>query len=188
MLAASAGFVDRKTYLAARAADREAAAALRWAIASHDVLEQPLAAAYAWVLLEGGRLREGGAIAERLIASPPADAKVRWLALCAHSSYHLQIGRLDAARRFAGEAYGVALDAKTRSGALILRGISNAWAGRTAEAVNDHAQATALARELHDPAFLGGCAGVRSPGVDGRTGGSTRPPRGSMKHARSERR
>ena len=67
-----ARWVDRKTWLAAHAAVREAAAALRWASATHDVLEQPIAAAYALVLLDNGRVREGGAITERLIASPPA--------------------------------------------------------------------------------------------------------------------
>ena len=84
---------------------REAAAALRWASASHDPLEQPLAAAYALVLLEGGRLREAGAITERLVASPPADAEVHWLALSAHSNYLAWCGRHDEARRFADEAY-----------------------------------------------------------------------------------
>ena len=150
-------FVDRKTYLAARAAEREAAAALRWATTKHDGLEQPLAAAYAFVLLAGGgRVREGGAITERLIASPPADAEVRWLAFCGHSNYLGNIGRLDAACRFADEAYRTAPDAKTRCGALILRGLSNLFAGHAAEALEDHAEATALARELHDPAFLAG--------------------------------
>src|SRR5262249_46754654 len=52
------GYADRKTYLAAHAAEREAGAALRWATANHDPLEQPIAAAYAVVLLESGRLRE----------------------------------------------------------------------------------------------------------------------------------
>jgi predicted ATPase/class 3 adenylate cyclase len=149
--------VDRKTYLAARSAEREAAAALRWATASHDPLEQPLAAAYAVVLLESGRVREGGAITERLIASPPADAEVHCLALCAHSSYLALVGRLDEARRFADEACGVAPDAKTRCCALIGRGLSNLLGGHTAEAVKDHTQASAVARELHDdPALLAG--------------------------------
>ena len=98
------GFVDRKTYLAARAAEREAGAALRWASANHDPLEEPIAAAYALVLLDSGRLREGGAITERLIASPPADAEVRWLALYRHSSYLSMVGRFDEARRFADQA------------------------------------------------------------------------------------
>jgi predicted ATPase len=61
-------FVDRRTYLAARAAEREAGAALRWASANHDPLEQPIAAAYAVVLLDLGQTREAGAITERLIA------------------------------------------------------------------------------------------------------------------------
>ena len=91
-----------ETYLAALSAEPEAAAALRWATACHDALEQPLAAAYAFVLLEGGRLREAGAITERLVASPPADAEVHWLALCAHSIYLAWCGRYDEARRFAG--------------------------------------------------------------------------------------
>lgn len=38
-------FVDRKTFLAARSAEREANAALGWASANHDMLEQPIAAA-----------------------------------------------------------------------------------------------------------------------------------------------
>jgi tetratricopeptide (TPR) repeat protein len=149
-------FVDRKIYLAAHAASREAGAALRWASANHDPLEQPIAAAYALVLLDGGRVREGGAITERLIASPPADAEVRWLAFCAHSLYLRSVGRPDEARRFADEAYRAAPDARTRCGALIGRGLSNFFGGRSAEAVKDHAEATALARELHDPAFLAG--------------------------------
>ena len=150
-----ARWVDRKTYLAALAAEREAGAALRWASASHDVLEQPIAAAYALVLLEGRRLREGGAITERLIALPAADAEARWLALLAHSRYLLLVGREDEALGFADQAYRAAPDAKTRSAALHNRGLSNLFAGHTAEAVNDHAAATALARELHDePALL----------------------------------
>ena len=149
-------YVDRETWLAGLSAEPEAAAALRWATACHDPLEQPLAAAYAFVLLEGGRLREAGAITERLVASPPADAEVHWLALSAHSNYLAWCGRYDEARRFAGETYAVAPDAKTRSDALILRGNINVWAGNTAEAVKDHVRATALARELHDPAFLAG--------------------------------
>ena len=152
-----ARWVDRKTWLAAHAAVREAAAALRWASANHDALEQPIAAAYALVLLDNGRVREGGAITERLITSPPADAEVHWLALCAHSIYLRMVGRFDEARRVADEAYRAAPDAKARSGALINRGLGNHFAGHTAEAVTDHAEATALARELHDDrAFLVG--------------------------------
>jgi class 3 adenylate cyclase/predicted ATPase len=150
------GFVDRKTYLAARSAEPEVAAALRWASANHDPLEQAIAVAYAKALLGRGRLREGGAITERLVASPPADAEVRWLALCGHSSYLAWSGQLDAARDFADEACRVAPDAKARSAALILRGISNVFAGHTDAAIRDHAEATALAQELDDPAFLAG--------------------------------
>ncbi|MGO9822158.1 MAG: ATP-binding protein [Solirubrobacteraceae bacterium] len=150
-------FVDRKTYLAARAAEREAGAALRWASDNHDGLEQPIAAAYAFVLLAGGgRVREGGAITERLLASPPADPEVRWLAFCAHTNYLENIGRFDEACRSADQAYRAAPDSKTRCGALILRGLSDLFAGHTAEAVKDHAEATALARELNDPALLAG--------------------------------
>jgi tetratricopeptide (TPR) repeat protein len=150
-------FVDRKTWLAAHAAAREAGAALRWASTNHDPLEEPLAAAYALVLIDCGRLREAGAITERLVASPAADPEVRWLALCAHSNYLAWRGRLDGARRFADEAYRTAPDAKTRSCALIGRGLINLWGGHDAEAVKDHAEATALARELHDDrAFLAG--------------------------------
>ena len=64
------------------------------------------------------------------------------------------VGRRDEALRFADDAYRVAPDAKMRCCALIERGLSNVFAGHTAEAVKDHAEATALARELHDPAFL----------------------------------
>jgi tetratricopeptide (TPR) repeat protein len=148
--------VDRNTYLAVRAAGGEAAAALRWASASHDPVEQPLAAAYAWVLLETGRLREGGAITERLLASPPADREVRSLALCAHSTYLLMVGQRDESVRFADEAYRLAPDAKARCVAMIRRGVSNVFARHAAEAVKDQAEATALARELHDPALLAG--------------------------------
>jgi hypothetical protein len=148
--------VDRKTYLAARAAEREAAAALRWATACHEPFEQPLALAYALVLLDSRRVREGGVITERLIGSPPADAETRWLAFCAHSNYLSWAGQPDDARRFADEAYRTAPDAKGRCEALTLRGISNVFAGHTAEAVKDHAEATALARELDDAAFLAG--------------------------------
>jgi predicted ATPase len=148
---------DRKSFLAARAAEREAGAALRWAGANHDPLEPALAAAYANLVLSFGRFREGAAITERLIASPPADAEVRWLALLAHSLYLGNVGRLDEACRFADEAYRAAPDAMTRSNALIVRGISNLFARHPAEAVRDHAEATALARELDDdPAFLAG--------------------------------
>jgi class 3 adenylate cyclase/predicted ATPase len=146
--------LDRKTYLAARSAEREAGAALRWATTAHDPLEQPLAAAYALLLLEGGRVRESGVITERLIASPPADPEVRWLALFAHSLYLSDAGRYDESRRFADEAYRVAPDARTQADALMLRGDSNLWKGNTAEAVTDYAQAVALAREADDPAFL----------------------------------
>ena len=152
---ASTTWVDRKTYLAALSAEREAAAALRWASANHDPLEQPLSAAYALLLVSIGRVREGGAITERLVVSPPADAEVRWLAFCAHSFYLGNIGGLDEARRFADEAYRAAPDAKARCGALLLRGVSNLFGGHPAEAVKDHAEATALARELQDdPALL----------------------------------
>jgi tetratricopeptide (TPR) repeat protein len=151
-----AGFVDRKSYVAAHAAIREADVALRWATASHDALEEPLAAAYALLLLEDGRVREGGAITERLIASPPADPEVRWLALLAHSSYLDHLGRSDEARRFADEAYGVAPDTKSRCWALVRRGVINVFAGEADEGVSLHAEATALARELNDPAFLAG--------------------------------
>ena len=124
--------------------------------ASRDPLEQPIAAAYALVLLDIGRVREGGAITERLIASPPADPEVRWFAL-AHSQYLMQLGRRDAARLFADEAYRTASDAQTRSCALIRRGLINLFAGHADEAVKDNAEATALARELHDDrAFLAG--------------------------------
>jgi predicted ATPase/class 3 adenylate cyclase len=150
-------FVDRYTYLAVRAAEREAGTALRWASARHDPLEQPLAAAYARLAMSIGRFREAGAITERLIASPPVDAEVRCLALLAHSLYLVHVGRFDDARRFAEQAYRAAPHAKTRSDALLLRGISNVFGGHAAEAVKDHAEATALARELHDdPALLAG--------------------------------
>lgn len=150
-------FVDRRTYLAAGAAEREAGAALRWASANHDPLEQPLASAYARLLVDRGRTREAGAITERLIASPPADAEVRSIALLAHSVYLINAGRFDEARGFADQAYRAATDAKTRSYALILRGLGNMFGGHTSEAVKDQAEATALARELHDdPAFLAG--------------------------------
>jgi predicted ATPase len=148
--------VDRGTYLAAHAAEREAAAALRWASANHDPLEQPLAAAYAFLVLSLGRFREGGAITERLIASPPSDPEVRFLALIAHSAYLGLTGRLDEELRFADEAYRAAPDAKTRSHGLLELGMSNLFGGHTAEAVKAHAEASALARELDDPAFLCG--------------------------------
>jgi predicted ATPase/class 3 adenylate cyclase len=149
--------VDRKTYLTARAAEREAGAALRWASANRDMLEQPIAAAYALVLIDGGRLREGGAITERLVASPPDDDEVRWLAFSTYSLYLGIIGQLDEARRFANQAYRAAPDAKTRSAALINRGLTNFFSGHTDEALKDHAEATALARELNDePALLSG--------------------------------
>jgi tetratricopeptide (TPR) repeat protein len=154
--AVRARFVDRKTYLAARSAEQEAAAALRWATASHDPLEQPLAAAYAILVLWNGRVREGGAITERLVASPPADAETRWLAFCARSGYFVSVGKFDDARLFADQAYRAAPDAKTRSGALIARGLSDLFAGHAAEVLSDHTAATALARELDDPAFLAG--------------------------------
>jgi tetratricopeptide (TPR) repeat protein len=147
-------FVDRKTYLAAHAAEREAGAALRWATATHDPLEQPLAAAFAVVLLDGGRVREGGAIIERLTASPSADPEVRFVVLFAHSAYLGSIGRLDDSLRVADEAYRAAPDDKARSQALILRGLSSHFAGYTAEALTDHAEATALAREVNDPVLL----------------------------------
>lgn len=155
-------WVDRKTYLAAHAAEREAAAALRWAGANQDVLEQPIAAAYALVLLDGGRVREGGAITERLIVSPPADAETRWLAFWAHSGYLISIGRFDDARLFADQAYRAAPDAKTRSGALMERGLCDLFAGHIAEAMRNHTEAAALARELDDPAFLAGALGFEA--------------------------
>jgi predicted ATPase/class 3 adenylate cyclase len=149
-----AGKVDRKTYLAARSAEREAGPALRWAITAHDPLEQPLAAAYALLLLEGGRVRESGAMTERLIASPPTDPEVRWLALFAHSFYLAETGRLDESLRFAEEAFRVAPDARTRADALMLRGDAKLWGGNTAEGVKDHAKAIVLARAADDPALL----------------------------------
>jgi predicted ATPase len=149
-------FVDRQTFLAARTAEREAGAALRWASATHDPVEQPLSAAYAFLLISLGRFREASVITERLIASPPADAEVHFLALFAHSLYLSNAGPFDQACRFTDEAYRAAPDAKTRSDALMLRGDNNLWAGNTAEAVKDHAQAVALAREADDPAFLAG--------------------------------
>jgi predicted ATPase/class 3 adenylate cyclase len=149
-------YVDRETYLAARAAEREAAAALRWASVNHDPLEQPIAAAYAQLMLSLGRTREAGAITGRLTASPPADAEVRWLVLAARSLYLRHAGRFDEAHLFADESYRVAPDAKTRAFALMLRGVSNQYLGHAAEAVKDHGEATALARQLHDPAFLAG--------------------------------
>jgi tetratricopeptide (TPR) repeat protein len=150
-------FVDRKTWLAARAADREAAAALRWATATHDPLEQPLAAAHALVLIERLRLRDAGAIIERLIASRPADAQVRSLALFAYSLYLSLVGHLDEALQFADKACRAAPDAKTRCLALIARGVDQVLTGHTSEALEDNAEATALARELHDdPALLAG--------------------------------
>src|SRR5262249_27878736 len=62
----------------------------------------------------------------------------------------------DGARQFADEAYRVAPDAKMRCCALVRRGLINVFAGQTAEGVKDHAEATAAARELDDPAFLAG--------------------------------
>jgi predicted ATPase/class 3 adenylate cyclase len=148
-------YPNRKTYLAARGAEREAGTALRWASATHDPLEQPLAAAYAHLVLSIGRFREGGAITERLIASPPADPEVRCLSLLARLIYVGNLGRWDVARGFADEAYRDAPDAKTRANALLMRGLSNLFGRHGADAVRDHAEATALARELHDePAFL----------------------------------
>jgi predicted ATPase len=161
-------FVDRRTYLAARAAEREAGAALRWASANRDPLEQPLAAAYAHLVLCIGRYREGGAITERLIASPPSNVEVRCLALLAHSLYLGNFGRFDDALRFADEAYRAAPDAKTRSYALLLRGLSNFFGGRVSEAVKDHAEATALARQPHDdPAFLSGALVLEAQALTG---------------------
>jgi tetratricopeptide (TPR) repeat protein len=152
-----AEFVDRETYLAARAAERDAASAFRWASANHDPLEQSLAVAYADLILSIGRFREGGAITGRLIASPPSDPKVRCYALLAHSLYLNNTGRHGEARRLADEAYHAAPDRRTRSHALLQRGLSNFFGGHAAEAVADHAQATALARELYDdPALLAG--------------------------------
>jgi predicted ATPase/class 3 adenylate cyclase len=149
-------YVERKTYLSARAAEREAAAALRWASANHDPLDQPLAAAYAYLLLSLGRTRDAGAITERLIASPLAEVEVRWLALAAHSVYLNNAGRFDEACRFADEAYLAAPDSKTRAYAWLLRSLNSVFAGHAAEAVKYGAEASTLARELHDPAFLSG--------------------------------
>jgi predicted ATPase len=145
-------YPNRQTYLAARGAEREAGAALRWASATHDPLEQPLAAAYAHLVLSIGRFREGGAITERLIASPPADPEVRCLSLLARLIYVGNLGRWDEAREFADAAYRDAPDTKTRANALLMRGLCNLFGGHTAEAVRDHAEATTLARELLDEA------------------------------------
>jgi hypothetical protein len=50
----------------------------------------------------------------------------------------------------------VARDAKTRCLALGYRGSHNLFAGHIAEAVENYTEATALARELNEPAFLAG--------------------------------
>jgi class 3 adenylate cyclase/predicted ATPase len=147
-------FADRKTWLAAHAAAQEAGTALRWASANDDPLQQPIAVAYAAVLLDSGRAREGGAITERLLASPPADPEVRWFALFVHAQYLTELGRRDAARLLADEVYRTAPDTKARCCALIRRGLINVFDGHAAEAVKDHADATALARELPDDLAL----------------------------------
>lgn len=96
-----------------RGAFRRARGGRRAALDDHRPRPAPaaLAAAYALLLLEGGRVRESGVITERLVASPAAEPEVRWLALFAHSLYLADTGRLDESLRFADEAYRVAPDA-----------------------------------------------------------------------------
>jgi hypothetical protein len=110
-------------------------------------------------------VREGGAITEQLIASPPADAEVRWLAFFAHSFYLANIGRFDESCRFAHEAYRVAPDPRTQADALVLHGDGNLWRGNTAEGVKDHAKGIALARTADDPAFLAGLLALEAQGL-----------------------
>jgi tetratricopeptide (TPR) repeat protein len=159
--------VDRKTWLAAHSAEREAGAALRWATINHDPCGEPLAAAYAFLLLESGRVREADAITERVLDSPFADAEVRCIALLAHARYLGWAGQRDEALRFADQAYGLAPNAEARCVALIHRGFQNLFGGHVADAVKDHAEATALARELHDPAFLAGALVAEAQALGG---------------------
>jgi predicted ATPase/class 3 adenylate cyclase len=146
---------DRKTLLAALASERELEAAWRWASAKYDPLEQPVANAYAWVLLRKGRVREAGAITERQVASLPADPRGRWYALNNRAGCLAYTGRLDEARGFAGDAAHVAPDPSSRCGSLIMRGICNVFGGHVADGVKDHIEATILARaQADEPALL----------------------------------
>jgi DNA-binding SARP family transcriptional activator/predicted ATPase len=149
--------VDRRTYVAAVSAENETAVALRWAIASRDPLQPAVAAAYARLLLYKGSVRDAGAISESLVASPPDDARVHYLALTTHAGYLANLGRLDESRRYADDAYAAAPDPTSRCAALIMRGICNVYGGRISEGVRDHARVTEMAREqADDPALLAG--------------------------------
>jgi predicted ATPase/class 3 adenylate cyclase len=153
--AARTTIAEWPVYRAALAADAEMSLALRWATDRGDPLAGSLAAAWAQVLGSNGRLREAAAVLELLEQSPPSDAAVRCQALVSSSVVSLALGRREQALASADQALAAAPDSSGRFAALIARGLAHVFSDRRQEGVDDHTEATAIARTL-DPSLLAG--------------------------------
>jgi tetratricopeptide (TPR) repeat protein len=137
------------------AADAEAAAALRWARATGDVLAAPLGAARAGLLADMGRVREALAVLEPLLEGPSGDPTVDARVLVAHALSLMVLNLLDESIATAEQAVAMTSDRTTRALALGQRGIVHTFRGEHDAAVRDSEQSLEVAREIGPAAVSG---------------------------------
>jgi tetratricopeptide (TPR) repeat protein len=133
---------------AARDADLEAAAALNWALEAGDPHSPWITAMRAAFIGRRGRLREGQALLEPLLASRPEDRELRAYVHMAHAWLLLEAAQIDEAMRAADSALALTSDPYVQGAALKARGALWQRAGRFDKAIGDHERFTSLARRL----------------------------------------
>jgi predicted ATPase/class 3 adenylate cyclase len=153
--------VSTSVYEAARGAQVEAAAALRWAQATGDPMADRLGAAWATLLVDLGQLRASLELLETLLGSPPAEPDVHAQALIAHALALTGLDQMTEGLASVERAMELATEPLTGVLALSVRSLVHLFGGDPAAGLVDCRRATELARDL-GPAMLGGMLGLEA--------------------------
>jgi predicted ATPase/class 3 adenylate cyclase len=145
--------VPRRTFRAAVEAAPEAQIALGWAWERDPELAARLAAAYASVLADHGRVRETREVLAPLARHPPADPEVRAYAAVAECYTYIAVAELERGIDLLEHAIALPLSSETTAWTLLMLACVRLYTGDTDRARTEHARASEIAR-AHSPGLL----------------------------------
>lgn len=134
--------------VAAKAALPEATAGLRWAQRNREGVAEELAARVCMWTVVAGRLREGTEMLAPLIETPPEKASLRSLVYGAQGIVMSLTGQPDESLRFVDLALANADSEVEIMGSIQLRGLVKLFAGSLQDALDDHHEASRMARRM----------------------------------------